>query len=63
MLTFIADIRKFWDYELFKRDFLITHSLYISSVDLVRGLRHFFLMKQPEGLKYIFSSTLLTFPS
>lgn len=45
-----ADIRKFWDYETFKRDFLITYPVFISPVDLVRGLRHFFFLPQPDGL-------------
>lgn len=47
-----ADLRKFWDYETFKRDFLITHHVFISSVDLVRALKHFFKLGQPAGLEY-----------
>lgn len=48
-----ADLRKFWDYDTFKRDFLITHHVFISSVDLVRALKHFFKLGQPVGLEYV----------
>eukprot|EP01126_Amoeba_proteus_P057125 TRINITY_DN7248_c0_g2_i1.p1 TRINITY_DN7248_c0_g2~~TRINITY_DN7248_c0_g2_i1.p1 ORF type:complete len:1107 (+),score=252.97 TRINITY_DN7248_c0_g2_i1:576-3896(+) len=45
-----AGLRRIWDIKTYQRDFLICHHLFISSLDLMKALRSYYRLPQPEGI-------------
>eukprot|EP01126_Amoeba_proteus_P041505 TRINITY_DN4468_c0_g1_i3.p1 TRINITY_DN4468_c0_g1~~TRINITY_DN4468_c0_g1_i3.p1 ORF type:complete len:400 (-),score=81.02 TRINITY_DN4468_c0_g1_i3:605-1753(-) len=45
-----AGLRRIWDIKTFQRDFLISHHIFMTSLDLMKALRRYYRLPQPEGI-------------